>query len=153
MIDGGERETMKFETLTLVPIHAGNYAAEDLWGTTYGPIAELARSARRFDEPPAFLSYHGAKESLALLEETGIDAVHAHDMALARRFRAGLTELGHQPVPGDSAVVAVPGLGHRAPRLAEAGVIVSERAGNLRAAFHLYNTAAEVDRVLDVLSG
>ncbi|WP_328679313.1 aminotransferase class V-fold PLP-dependent enzyme [Streptomyces sp. NBC_00322] len=138
---------------TLVPIHAGTYAAEDLWATTYGRIEELARSARRFDEPPAFLSYHGAKESLALLEETGIDAVHAYDTALARRFRDGLTELGHRPVPGDSAIVAVPGLGDRVPGLAGAGVIVSERAGNLRAAFHLYNTAADVDWVLDVLSG
>ena len=138
---------------SVAPIHAGTFAAEDLWATTYGPIEELAPSAARYDEPPAFLSYHGAKESLALLEETGIDAVYAHDTALARRFRAGLTELGHQPVPGDSAIVAVPGLGHRVPGLADAGVILSERAGNLRAAFHLYNTAAEVDRVLDVLSG
>ncbi|MGW1493384.1 aminotransferase class V-fold PLP-dependent enzyme [Streptomyces sp. NPDC002402] len=138
---------------TLVPIHAGTFAAEDLWATTYGRIEELARSARRFDEPPAFLSYHGAKESLALLEETGIDAVHAHDTVLARRFRDGLTELGHRPVPGDSAIVAVPGLGDRVPGLAAAGVIVSERAGNLRAAFHLYNTAADVDWALDVLSG
>lgn len=137
---------------TLAPIHAGTFAAQDLWETTYGPIEDLAHSARRFDEPPAFLSYHGAEQSLALLEEIGIDAVHAHDTALARRFRAGLTELGHRPVPGDSAIVAVPELGHRVPELADAGVILSERAGNLRAAFHLYNSAAEVDRVLDVLS-
>lgn len=139
---------------SLVPIHAGTFASEVLWETTYGPIEELARSARRFDEPPAFVSYHGARQSLALLEEIGIDAVHAHDTALARRFRAGLRELGHEPVRGgESAIVAVPGLGHRVPELARAGILVSERAGNLRAAFHLYNSAAEVDRVLDVLSG
>jgi selenocysteine lyase/cysteine desulfurase len=137
----------------VVPIHAGTFASEVLWGTTYGPVEELARSARRFDEPPAFISYHGAKQSLELLEEIGIDAVHAHDTALARRFRAGLTELGHEPVPGDSAIVAVPGLGHRAPELARAGILVSDRAGNLRAAFHLYNSAADVARVLEVLSG
>jgi selenocysteine lyase/cysteine desulfurase len=137
----------------LAPIHAGTFAAEELWKTTYGPVEELAHSARRFDEPPAFLSYHGARQSLALLEETGIEAVHAHNTALARQFRAGLTELGHDPVPGDSAIVAVPGLGPRVPELARAAVVLSERAGNLRAAFHLYNSAAEVDRVLDVLSG
>ncbi|MFD9220872.1 aminotransferase class V-fold PLP-dependent enzyme [Streptomyces sp. NPDC060064] len=138
---------------TLVPIHAGTFAAEVLWGTTYGPIEELAHSARRFDEPTAFLSYHGARQSLALLEETGIDAVHAHNTALARGFRAGLSELGHEPVPGESGIVAVPGLGHRVPELARAGITLAERAGNLRAAFHLYNSAAEVDWVLDVLSG
>ncbi|NUP39331.1 MAG: aminotransferase, partial [Streptomyces sp.] len=42
---------------------------------------------------------------------------------------------------------------HAAPRLAEAGVSVAARAGNLRASFHLYNTEADVDRLLDVLSG
>lgn len=47
----------------------------------------------------------------------------------------------------------MPGLGHAAEGLAEAGIHVSARAGNLRAAFHLYNTAADVDRLLDVLSG
>lgn len=31
--------------------------------------------------------------------------------------------------------------------------MVSNRAGNLRAAFHLYNTEADVDRALDVLTG
>ena len=47
----------------------------------------------------------------------------------------------------------MPGLGDREPELARAGVIVSNRAGNLRAAFHLYNTEADVDRALDVLAG
>lgn len=135
---------------SLPPQHAGPFAGET--DTLYGPVEELAHSARRYDEPPSYLAYHAAEQSLALLEETGIDAVYAHDTALARRFRAGLTELGHRPVPGDSAIVAVPELGHRVPELADAGVILSERAGNLRAAFHLYNSAAEVDRVLDVLS-
>ncbi len=36
--------------------------------------------------------------------------------------------------------------------LSGAGVQVSDRAGNLRAAFHVYNTAADVDRLLDVLA-
>ncbi|MGX1502896.1 UNVERIFIED_CONTAM: selenocysteine lyase/cysteine desulfurase [Streptomyces graminofaciens] len=137
----------------LPPLHAGTFAAERLWETTYGPIEETATSARRYDEPPAFLSYHGAEQSLALLEEIGIDAVLAHDTALARLFRAGLVELGHEPVPADSAIVAVPGLGHRARELAGSGILLSERAGNLRASFHLYNSPADVERVLDRLAG
>jgi selenocysteine lyase/cysteine desulfurase len=36
--------------------------------------------------------------------------------------------------------------------LSAAGVEVSDRAGNLRAAFHLYNTPQDVDRLLDVLA-
>ncbi|MFC5800646.1 aminotransferase class V-fold PLP-dependent enzyme [Streptomyces formicae] len=138
---------------SLVPLHAGLLGGEDPWGSTYGPVEEFAASARRYDEPPSYLSYHTAAQSLPLLEEIGIEAIHAHNTALAARFRAGLTELGHAPVPGDSGVVAVPGLGGRQPELARAGVVVTARAGILRASFHLYNSDADVDRALDVLSG
>ncbi|MFE4540793.1 aminotransferase class V-fold PLP-dependent enzyme [Streptomyces scopuliridis] len=138
---------------SLVPRHAGWVAAEDTWDSTYGAVERLATTARRFDEPPAFLSYYGAERSLALLEEIGIDAIHTHDTALAARFRAGLTGLGHEPVPGESAIVSVPGLTHRHPDLRRARVAVSLRAGYVRAAFHLYNTTADVDRTLDVLAG
>ncbi|MEV0927915.1 aminotransferase class V-fold PLP-dependent enzyme [Streptomyces spongiicola] len=138
---------------SLVPVHAGLYAAEDPAGSTYGPVEHFARSARRYDEPPSYLSYHGAAQSLPLLEEAGIATVHAHATALAARFRDGLVRLGHEPVPGDSAIVGVPGLGERKPLLDRAGVVVSARAGILRVSFHFYNSAADVDRALDVLAG
>ncbi|BFO20441.1 hypothetical protein SHKM778_68290 [Streptomyces sp. KM77-8] len=82
-----------------------------------------------------------------------MDAIRAHDLALADRFRAGLATLGHTPVPAPgSPIVSVPGLDGLQAELARAGIAVSARAGNLRASFHLYNTAADVDRLLDVLS-
>ncbi|GAA2989802.1 aminotransferase class V-fold PLP-dependent enzyme [Streptomyces fulvorobeus] len=136
---------------TLPPLFVGWVAGEDPWSSTYGPVERLASTARALDEPPAFLAYHGAERSLALLAEIGIDALYAHATGLAARFREGLAELGHEPVPGTSAIVAVPGLGGRTPALAEAGIMVSDRAGNLRAAFHLYNSDADVDRALDAL--
>ncbi|CAM5486195.1 aminotransferase class V-fold PLP-dependent enzyme [Streptomyces narbonensis] len=138
---------------SLLAIHANWVTGEELWVNSYGPVRELARSARRFDEPVAFFSYHGAARSLALLEEIGIDRIEAHNKGLAARFRAGLVELGHAPVMDNSTVVAVPGLGDRADALRAADVLLSARAGNLRASFHLYNTAADVDRALDVLAG
>ncbi|MDG9728488.1 MULTISPECIES: aminotransferase class V-fold PLP-dependent enzyme [unclassified Streptomyces] len=138
----------------LTPLFAGWASGERPWDSCYGPVEELAHSARRFDESPALFSYTGARHSLALIEELGVDAVHAHDTALADRFRDGLGSLGHEPVPAPgSAIVSVPGLGHRQGELGRAGVQVSDRAGHLRAAFHLYNTAADVDRLLDVLAG
>ncbi|MGW5421513.1 aminotransferase class V-fold PLP-dependent enzyme [Streptomyces sp. NPDC003943] len=136
----------------LLPIHAGWVTGEERWVNSYGPVRELARSAKRFDEPPAFMSYHGAARSLALLEEIGIERIEAHNKALAARFRAGLTALGHAPVPDESTVVGVPGLGDRAEALRGAGVLLSARAGNLRASFHLYNSAADVDRALEVIA-
>jgi len=137
----------------LSPLLAGWVAGENPWESCYGPIAELAHSARRFDLPPALFSYAGMRTSLALIEELGVDAVHAHDLALADRFRTGLAALGHAPLPAPgSAIVSVPGLGGRQAELGRAGIQVSDRQGNLRAAFHLYNTAADVDLLLDVLS-
>ncbi|MEV6958352.1 aminotransferase class V-fold PLP-dependent enzyme [Streptomyces sp. NPDC051207] len=139
---------------TLRALFAGWVAGERPWDSCYGPIEELAHSARRFDESPALFSYAGARRSLELVEELGVAAIRAHDLALADRFRAGLGRLGHEPVPAPgSPIVSVPGLGHRQEELSRAGVEVSDRAGNLRAAFHLYNTPADVDRLLDVLSG
>ncbi|MFE9254450.1 aminotransferase class V-fold PLP-dependent enzyme [Streptomyces sp. NPDC006879] len=139
---------------SLSPIHAGWVAGADPWASTYGPVRELARSARRFDEPPAFLAYHAAARSLALFEEVGIEAVHAHNTALAARCLAGLAELGHVPVPAPgSAIISIPGLGDLQRRLLDLGVLTAARAGNLRASFHLYNTEADVDRLLAVLAG
>ncbi|MFJ4789838.1 aminotransferase class V-fold PLP-dependent enzyme [Streptomyces sp. NPDC088794] len=137
----------------LPPLFAGWVAGEHPWDSCYGPVEELAHSARRFDESPALFSYAGARHSLQLLEELGVDAVRAHDLALADRFRAGLAAIGHEPVPSPgSPIVSVPGLGVRQGELSAAGVEVSNRAGNLRAAFHMYNTSTDVDRLLDVLS-
>ncbi|MEU6401970.1 aminotransferase class V-fold PLP-dependent enzyme [Streptomyces sp. NPDC046985] len=138
----------------LTPLFAGWVAGERPWESTYGPVAELARSARRFDESPALFSYAGGRRSLELVEELGVDAVRAHDVALADRFRAGLLSLGHEPLPAPgSPIVSVPGLDDRQAELSAAGVEVSARAGSLRAAFHLYNTEADADRLLDVLAG
>ncbi|MFI5682830.1 aminotransferase class V-fold PLP-dependent enzyme [Streptomyces sp. NPDC051636] len=138
----------------LTPVLAGWVAAEKPWDSCYGPVAQLAHSARRFDLTHALFTFAGLRRSLELIEELGVAAVQRHDLALADRFRAGLATLGHEPVPAPgSAIVSVPGLGTRQPELSRAGIEVSNRAGNLRAAFHLYNTPEDVDRLLDVLAG
>ncbi|MEU8590613.1 aminotransferase class V-fold PLP-dependent enzyme [Streptomyces sp. NPDC048664] len=138
----------------LTPVFAGWVSGEEPWDSCYGPVPELARSARRFDASPTLLSYAGARGSLRLVEELGVERVRQHDLALADRFRAGLSSLGTEPLPSPgSAIVSVPGLGARRPELSRAGVEVADRAGNLRVAFHLYNTSADVDRALDVLAG
>lgn len=137
----------------LSPLLAGWVAGEIPWESCYGPVENLARSARRFDISPALFAYAGLRTSLELVEELGVTAIRAHDLALADRFRAGLATLGHEPVPSPgSAIVSVPGLGTRQPALSAAGIEVSNRAGHLRAAFHLYNTVEDVDRLLDALS-
>ncbi|MEU3461554.1 aminotransferase class V-fold PLP-dependent enzyme [Streptomyces sp. NPDC006733] len=134
----------------LSPAFAGWYAGDDPWSECYGPVTRLATTARRFDASPAYLGFVAAASSLALIEEVGVAAIHRHDVALAEAFRAGVSALGFPPVgEGGSAIVSVPGL--PAAGLAEAGVTLSSRAGNLRFAFHLYNTSADMERALSVL--
>ncbi|MEN3585065.1 aminotransferase class V-fold PLP-dependent enzyme [Streptomyces sp. ZYX-F-203] len=138
----------------LVPVFAGWASGEDIGAGSYDRVDPLARSARRFDGSPALFPHTGARPALELVEELGVDTVRAHDIGLADRFRSGLASLGHEPVPAPgSAIVSVPGLGHRRGELSRAGVEVADRKGHLRAAFHVYNTAADVDRLLDVLFG
>ena len=137
----------------LRPVHASWVAAERPWEMCYGPVPRFAAGARRFEEPVPFLPYLAAAESLRLVAEVGVAAVGAHNSALAGRFREGAAELGLPVVPGDSAIVSLPGVGEEgARRAAKAGLGVSVRAGDLRAAFHLYNTEAEVDRLLAALA-
>ncbi len=137
----------------LPPIFAGWSSGEDPVLSLYGPVAELASSARRFDASPAYIPYIGAAQSLAMIEEIGVETIAAHDLALAERFVVGLSELGYDPVGnGESPIVSVPGLGDAAADLRKAGISVSAPAGYLRASFHLYNSTAHVDLLLKALA-
>jgi selenocysteine lyase/cysteine desulfurase len=130
----------------VVPHSAGWYAGEDPYTTYFGPPLRLAQSARRLDTSPAWFSWVGTAPALRLLEAIGIAHVHRHDVALAKRFSAGLGL-----PPADSAIVSAEIAGG-AERLTAAGIVAAVRGGRLRTSWHLYNTEADVDRVLDVLT-
>ena len=132
---------------SVVPHSAGWYAGADVHASYFGPPLRLASDARRFDTSPAWFSWVGAQPALALLNRIGVDAVYAHDVALANRFRAGLGM-----VPSNSAIVSVADEG-AARRLERAGIVVALRGGRLRASWHLYNTEDDVDAALDALAG
>ena len=136
------------ELLELVePLAAGWYAGEDPHASYYGPPLRLAVSARRLDTSPAWFSWVGTEPALELVGRIGVEAIGAHDVALANRFRAGLSL-----EPADSAIVSVDVPGAE-ERLEHAGIRASVRAGSLRASFHLYNTTDDVDAALEALAG
>jgi len=131
--------------VSVVPHAAGWYAGEDPLQTFFGGPLRLAESARRLDTSPAWFMWVASAPSLAVIERIGIEAIHEHDVALANRFRDGL---GLEP--GDSAIVMsdAPAAG----KLERAGIRVALRGGRLRTSWHVYNTEADVDRTLDVLT-
>src|SRR3954452_10037416 len=128
------------------PDQAGWYAAANPLTDQFGPPLRLAPTARRFDTSPAWFSWVGTEPALQVINKIGVETIHAHDLALANRFRAGL---GLEP--GNSAIVTSEI--ENAPRkLADAGIMAAARAGRLRASFHVYNTEDDVDAALDALT-
>ena len=132
-------------TGTVVPHAAGWYAGDDLCRRSSAAPLRLARERRRLDTSPAWFMWVATAPALALIERIGIEAIHEHDVALANRFRAGLGL-----VPSDSAIVMSDAPG-AAEKLERAGIRAAVRGGRLRTSWHVYNTAADVDRTLDAL--
>ena len=132
----------------VVPQSAGWYAGEDPLTTFFGGPLRLAASARRLDTSPAWFMWVATAPALAVIEEIGVDAIHEHDLTLANRFRAGL---GLES--SNSAIVFCDNSEGAADRLARAGVQAAVRGGRLRTSWHVYNTVADVERALEVVSG
>ncbi|WP_433225286.1 aminotransferase class V-fold PLP-dependent enzyme [Actinomadura formosensis] len=131
----------------LPAVGAGWYAGADIWDSIYGLPLRLTADARRLDLSPAWQCWAGHAPALELLEQVGVPAIHDHDVALARRFRAGLGL-----PPGDSAIVSLAVPDGAADLLRGNGVIATVRAGRLRCAFHLTTTEADVDKAVDLLA-
>jgi selenocysteine lyase/cysteine desulfurase len=129
----------------LRPLHAGWFSSDEPYKSYFGLPLRLADTARRLDTSPAWFSWVAAVPTLATLEEIGIKRIHAHDVALANRFRAGL---GLEA--SDSAIVSTDIEGAE-EKLARAGIRAAVRAGSLRASFHVYNTEDDADAAVAAL--
>jgi selenocysteine lyase/cysteine desulfurase len=131
----------------ILPAQAGWYAGEDVHDAYIGPPLRLAHTARRLDTSPAWFSWVGALPALQLLNDIGVEAIHAHDVGLANRFRAGM---GLEPSNSAIVTVEVPsGL----ERLNAVGIQAAQRPGGVRVGFHLYNDEEDADSAVRVLQG
>jgi cysteine desulfurase/selenocysteine lyase len=147
-------------------VNVGGGAHEATLGTSN---YELMPAARRFDL--GNYNYPGvlvAGASLQILEAVGTKAIEAHVRGLAARLIGGLLAAG-LPVAGGAAgahtssIVCVgrigagghdstddPQIAALSERLTAAGVVHTIRRGMIRFGLHLYNTEADVDRVLEL---
>ena len=129
---------------SLQPVYAGWYAGEDVWASTYGTPLRLADSARRYDVSPAWFSWIGTEPALEIIAGAGVDAIHRHDVELASRVRDAL-----DLPPGSSAMFVVPVAD--ASVLRRAGIAAATRAGAVRVGFHLYNTMADAEHLIQTV--
>lgn len=132
----------------LNPSSAGWYAGADRWSSIYGLPLRLADGARRFDVSPGWHAWVGTQASLAFLEDVGVRALQEHAVELEGLFAgaAGIEATGGaiRSLRADESVPAL---------LAEHDIVAAERAGRLRVAFHVNNTAEEAARAGGLLRG
>lgn len=135
-------------------------SSEDLAAPSLDLEAITPRRRGRFDifGTANFFNYVPFTAAVELLLEQGVEAVERHVDGLVKRLLAGVDRSRFRVVSSDdvrSSLVLLEPL--REPvdavfeRLRAAGVHVARRRGRIRVSPHLYNTAPEIDRTLDVL--
>lgn len=110
-----------------------------------------------------YLNFLPWAASVEYLLEQGIDRIADHNQALVGRLIEGLDaeqfdvfSPRHLPARSTLAIVSHRALGRNAElhdSLAEEGVHLAVREGSLRISPHLFNTEADIDRVVALLNG
>jgi selenocysteine lyase/cysteine desulfurase len=141
------------------PTATGWFADRDIFEMDihdYSP----APTARRFEAgTPPVPSTYAAIAGIELMQEIGIAETEAHVRELNALLRDGLDELGaHVVTPrepqlcGALVCIASTDVDALVAALAKEGIVTSSRDDNLRVSAHCYNTAEDVQAVLDVLA-
>ena len=141
---------------TLAPSVTGWFAQTNPF--TYNPQHfELSPTARRFESgTPSIPNVYGAVPGFQLLQKIGMDEVAHHIRSLTQQLLRSASEMGIvAKTPADSAGPLVV-LQSRdstllAQKLAESGIVASNRFDGLRISFHVYNTTDDVDAVAQLL--
>lgn len=141
---------------TLAPSVTGWFAQTNPF--TYNPQHfELSPTARRFESgTPSIPNVYGSVPGVQLLQKIGMDEVARHIRSLTQRLLRSASEMGIvAKTPADSAGPLVV-LQSRdstllAQKLAESGIVASNRFDGLRISFHVYNTTDDVDAVAGLL--
>ena len=132
----------------------------DMWDLRADRL-DLASGARRFEA--STLGYGcalGLARSIEVLLEIGIEAILAHDLALADLLIDGLEKRGAKIVTPTAGGARTPIVSARfsdrdsqllATELKHRGVIISPRGDLIRFSPHLYNRVGDIERALEEL--
>jgi selenocysteine lyase/cysteine desulfurase len=142
----------------LVPGNSGWFAQEDIFAMEIHGN-HPAGSARRFEAgTPAVVNCYAAEAGLDIILEVGADAIERRIAELTERCFNGLESIGWPSVTlrdparhGPMVCVPARRVAQLQDRLSQRDIITSWRDANLRATFHFYNTADDVDALLAAL--
>ncbi len=118
---------------------------------------ELHPTARRFESgSPSVPNVYAALPGFQLLQEIGMENVASHIKTLTQSLLTRALDLGLCPkTPTDSTgplvVLLAKDSTQLVQKLAEAGIVASNRHDGLRISFHVYNTMNDVEAVMAVL--
>jgi cysteine desulfurase/selenocysteine lyase len=145
----------------IAPTAPGMFSADQ--ACTTAPLA-YHQDARRYEGGSlAYSLFHAWTAGLAVLQEVGVEAIHARNLALTGLLLQGLAARPHvrvlSPVRAEgerSAIVAVTlGSAERneacVKGLAAAGVVVALRGGVVRIAVNFFNSEEDIGRLLEHL--
>jgi selenocysteine lyase/cysteine desulfurase len=121
------------------------FACEEPYAAPYGIDFPEARSGRKFDVVPGLISASALLPSLALINEIGVSHIHRHNTQLA----ATLCDRLNVEHNGSAIMMLnVPGAGEK---LKARGIRATVRGERIRVAIHMYNTAEDLDALIDAI--
>src|SRR5258708_5838548 len=141
---------------SLVPTVTGWFAQTNPFAFDPQNI-NLSPTARRFESgSPSVPNVYAAMPGFQLLKEIGMENVAGHIKKLTQSLLSCALDLGIRvKTPADSAgplvVLQSKDSNLLVQKLAESGIIASNRQDGLRIAFHVYNTMDDVKAVVEVL--
>ena len=140
------------------PVLPGWKAAAVPSESFYGSAMNLSTTASKLDTSLSWFAALAERESLGILDSIGPEKVLEYNQRLSGLLHARLVERcpGFTPFQehNRSTIVSVPVTDSERTMalLRGANFVASLRARNLRLALHFYNTAEEVDRVVEIIA-
>lgn len=141
---------------SLIPTVTGWFAQANPFA--YDPQhLDLSPTARRFESgSPSVPNVYGAMPGFKLLQEIGMGNIAGHIRNLAQSLSSRAHDLGiRAKTPADSAgplvVLQAKDSNSLVRKLAESGIVASNRHDGLRISFHVYNAMDDVNAVVKVL--
>jgi kynureninase len=145
---------------TLTPSFIGWAAHASPFAFATGPVVHAAAPERFQSGTPNVPSLYSCRAGYEIVASIGVPAIRARSLLLTRRLLEGAAAAGYRintptadHARGGSVILDVSDGAAVVDRLIARGIIVDYRPGaGIRIAPHFYNTEAEIDHALAVLS-